>query len=55
MVLVHAREHVQGDKENKWTSKDGKTRILQVFVFVFVMFAFFRDAPAAYGSSQNRS
>jgi len=32
--LVHAREHVQIDKKNKWKNKDGKTGILHILVTV---------------------
>ena len=32
--LVHAREHVQIDKKNKWKNKDGKTGILHIIVTV---------------------
>ena len=30
--LVHAREHVQVDKENKWKNKDGKTGIFHILL-----------------------
>ena len=32
--LVHAREHVQIDKKNKWKKKDHKTGILHILVAV---------------------